>query len=206
MFLVLLLLIPLLNLPLDWASLGLTRALLRRGCEAGARSPLLLGLVDFIAGLVLLLLLAALLVVGLQLADWVYLKASGRILLDVPGRLRAIGADPGAPVHYWIYLTLFSTVIPSVVNTVVGMSSLVTWSWRGRREWLLATIPTINNPDKLPRTKFDILTLLGVQASIGTFTALAALYGVFELGRFLLPDALPGFLRLMLWLAESLPP
>ena len=39
-------LLTLLNAPFDWASLGLTRALLRRGLELGGWWPYLLALVD----------------------------------------------------------------------------------------------------------------------------------------------------------------
>ena len=62
-------LIPIVNVPFDWASLGLTRALLRRGVEEGAPSPLWLGLGDFVLGLILLALLAVALIAALQTAD-----------------------------------------------------------------------------------------------------------------------------------------
>ena len=45
-FLLFLGLLTLLNAPFDWASLGLTRALLRRGLELGGWWPYLLALAD----------------------------------------------------------------------------------------------------------------------------------------------------------------
>ena len=48
--LVFLILIALINAPFDWASLGLTRALLRSGLELGGWWPYVLGLADALAG------------------------------------------------------------------------------------------------------------------------------------------------------------
>ena len=51
-------LLTLLNAPFDWASLGLTRALLRRGLELGGWWPCLLALVDALAAAFIVALLA----------------------------------------------------------------------------------------------------------------------------------------------------
>ena len=72
-------LLPLINLPFDWASIGLTRALLRRGCEDRGprllRSPTLLGLIDFLLGLILLVTLALTLILAFSTADAILLHA-----------------------------------------------------------------------------------------------------------------------------------
>jgi len=58
-FLLFLLLLTLLNAPFDWASLGLTRALLRRGLELGGWWPYVLALVDAaLAGIIIAALLS----------------------------------------------------------------------------------------------------------------------------------------------------
>ncbi|MFZ0506776.1 MAG: hypothetical protein WBE85_11570 [Methylocella sp.] len=51
-------LLTLLNAPFDWASLGLTRALLRRGPELGGWYPYFLALVDAALATLIIALLA----------------------------------------------------------------------------------------------------------------------------------------------------
>jgi hypothetical protein len=62
-------LFTLLNTPFDWVSLGLTRALLRRGLELGGWAPYFLAIVDAVlaAGVIVVLTLA--MVIGVQLFD-----------------------------------------------------------------------------------------------------------------------------------------
>jgi hypothetical protein len=59
-------LLTLLNAPFDWASLGLTRALLRRGLELGGRWPYALALVDAGLAAVVIAALALAMTVGIQ--------------------------------------------------------------------------------------------------------------------------------------------
>ena len=76
-------LIPIVNVPFYWVSLGLTRALLRRGAEDGAPSPLWLGLLDFVFGLILLALLALALIASLQWADAIIVHFGGERVANV---------------------------------------------------------------------------------------------------------------------------
>ena len=62
-------LLTLLNAPFDWAALGLTRALLRRGLELGGWWPYLLALVDACLAGVIIALLALTMVIGVQAFD-----------------------------------------------------------------------------------------------------------------------------------------
>jgi hypothetical protein len=62
-------LLTLLNAPFDWASLGLTRALLRRGLELGGWWPYLLALVDAALATVIIACLALVMVIGVQAFD-----------------------------------------------------------------------------------------------------------------------------------------
>lgn len=168
--------VPLLNVPLDWASIGATRALLRRGCERGAPSPLLLGLLDFAIGLVLLIILAALMVVALHAADWFTMRAGGAVLINVPQRLYRLIVTPADPGNWWIDLTVFSTLIPSAMNLAVGMFSLVTVSFPKHRSRLIAKIRCLRGPG-FDRTRREILLALGVQAFLGAFAAGLAIWG-----------------------------
>src|SRR5262249_58832436 len=62
-------LLTLINAPFDWASLGLTRALLRRGLELGGWWPYVLALADALAAAVIIALLAITMVIGVQAFD-----------------------------------------------------------------------------------------------------------------------------------------
>lgn len=168
---------PLLNVPLDWASIGVTRALLRRGCERGAPSPLLLGLLDFAIGLGLLIVPAAFMVVGLHAADAVIVRAGGKVLIDVPRRLHRLITTPGDPGNRWIYVTVFSTLIPSTMNLAIGTFSVVTLSFPKHRNRPIAKIRGLRGPG-LDRTRREILLALGAQAFLGAFAAGLAIWGV----------------------------
>jgi len=147
-FLLLIDLLPLVNLPFDWASIGMTRALLRRGCEDHGiwllRSPTLLGLLDFLAGLALLATLAPALVLTLTAADAILQHAGGRPLFDAIGLIERIAAQPSDAAHAWVYFTLLSTLLPSFFNLLVGVFSLLTFSVPPVRHWLIATIPMLD--------------------------------------------------------------
>jgi hypothetical protein len=115
--------LTLVNAPFDWLSVGLTRALLRRGVEAGGFAPLWLAMVDLLAATVLIIVLAAVMVFAVDLFEVV-----GRAkIIDVNATLMAL-ADPwqrGQTQYWWIYATLFSTLIPSVLNMTVAALSLM---------------------------------------------------------------------------------
>jgi hypothetical protein len=180
MLVVMLGLVPLVNVPLDWASIGATRALLRRGCERGAPSPLLLGLLDFGIGLILLAVLSVFMVVALQAVDSLIIRAGGKVLINVPQRLYRIIATPRDPGNWWIYLTVFSTLIPSAMNLAIGTFSLVTVSFPKSRQRLIAKIRGLRGPG-LDTTRREILLALGAQAFLGTFTAGLAIWAVVSL-------------------------
>lgn len=177
LLLVMLGIVPLLNVPLDWASIGFTRALLRRGCERGAPCPLLLGLLDFAIGLVLLVALAAFMVLALHAADAVIVRVGGTVLINVPQRLYVIITDPRDPGNWWIYLTVFSTLIPSAMNLAIGSFSLVTLSFPQHRARLIAKIRKLRGSG-MDRTRREILLALGAQAFLGAFAAGLAIWAV----------------------------
>lgn len=177
LLLVMLGLVPLLNVPLDWASIGFTRALLRRGCERDAPSPLWLGLLDFAIGLGLLVILAAVLILGLHAADSLIVRAGGTLLINVPRRLYQLIATPRDPGNWWIYLTLFSTPIPSALNLAIGSFSLTTLWFPRHRLHLIAKIRGLHGAG-LDKTRREILLGLGMQAFLGAFAAGLAIWGV----------------------------
>jgi len=115
----------LINAPFNWASLGLTRALLRRGLELGGWSPYLLAIVDAIlaAGIVVLLVFA--MVIAVQCFDHLAEHGGGGAgILPLDPLLTGIAKNPAAPEYWWIYALLLSTMIPSFINLMIGGASL----------------------------------------------------------------------------------
>jgi len=117
-------LLPLLNAPFDWASLGLTRALMRRGLELGGWWPYALALLDAGVAAMIIAALALTMVVGVQAFDGLAVHGGGKPVLPLAPLFNGITANPAAPEYWWMYALLFSTMIPSVVNLVIGGTSL----------------------------------------------------------------------------------
>ena len=117
----------LINAPFDWLTLGLTRALLRRGLELGGWWPLLLAIADLIMAAVVIVLLGAAMVIAVDAFNAVTVSAGGENVFDLAGTLNGL-ADPkrrSEPEYWWLYATLFSTLIPSIINVAVGALSVI---------------------------------------------------------------------------------
>jgi hypothetical protein len=115
----------LLNAPFDWASLGLTRALLRRGLELGGWWPYALALVDAGLAAVIIAVLALTMVVGVQAYDALAVHGGGSPVLPLEPLFNGIAAHPSAPEYWWLYALVLSSMIPSLVNLVIGGTSLI---------------------------------------------------------------------------------
>ncbi len=161
-------LLPLINLPFDWLSIGATRALLRRGCEAHdpglhgpqpLRSPFLLGVIDAIIGLILLFVLGCALLLGLTAADAIMVHAGGTAVFHPIDLINQIKADPTAWKHAWIYVTLLSTLLPSVCNLTIGVASWLTFWIPCLRPWLIETIPELHKPGTAMRRNKAVFLL-----------------------------------------------
>ena len=160
-------------------STGLLSASPVRCCDAavrGAPSPLWLGLLDFAIGLVLLVLLAAALVAALHAVDWISRYTEGRELIDLPRRLLSLAQRPRDAENWWVYFALFSTLIPSALNLLIGMVSLVTVAFPLRR-WLLATIPRLQK-EGWDGTRKKVLAMLAAQSFVGVSGPLLAGWAV----------------------------
>jgi hypothetical protein len=164
-------LLPLLNAPFDWVSLGLTRALLRRGLELGGWWPYALSLVD--AGLTAVIIVALTLttVVGVQAFDELASYAQGNGALSLGNLFGGIEAHPEAPEYWWAYALLLSTTIPSLVNLVIGGTSLVR-GLPGMPSLLLRYIPERGSVLKWDR--HWIATVLTAQIAAGAALGIAA--------------------------------
>ncbi len=119
-------LLTIVNAPFDWASLGLTRALLHKGLELGGWWPLLLALLDAALAAVIIAALAVAMVVSVQAFDDLAALTAGprAITLPLDKLFAGIKANPGAPEYWWAYALLLSTMIPSLANLMIGGASL----------------------------------------------------------------------------------
>jgi hypothetical protein len=113
-------LVTLLNAPFDWASLGVTRALLRRGLELGGWWPYLLALVDAVLAGVIIACLALFMVLGAQTFDKLAALSGGTPLMPLDTFFNGVVNNPTAPEFWWAYALLLSTMIPSLINLAIG--------------------------------------------------------------------------------------
>lgn len=118
-------LLTLVNAPFNWASIGLTRALLRRGLELGGWWPYVLALVNALLAAVLVTLLTLTMVVAVQAFDEVVTHAGGDPVLPLGPLFDGIAHTPGAPVNWWIYALLLATMSPSLINLMTGGASMI---------------------------------------------------------------------------------
>jgi hypothetical protein len=133
-------LLTLLNAPFDWLSLGVTRALMRRGLEREKWWPYLYAVFDGLSASVIVALLAMAMVAGVQLFDDLALYGGGKpVFLPMPEFLDAIKAKPGKPEYWWVYATLFSTMLPSLINLFIAGVSLAR-GVPGVSTWLLVKV------------------------------------------------------------------
>jgi hypothetical protein len=136
-------LLTLLNAPFNWASLGLTRALLRRGLELKGWWPYLLGLVDAALAGVIVSLLAITMVVGVQAFNHlaVYGGGAGAVVLPLDQVIDGIARSPAEPEYWWLYALLLATMISSLINLAIGGVALtrgIPWLARLVAQWVPA--------------------------------------------------------------------
>jgi hypothetical protein len=164
-------LLTLLNAPFDWASLGLTRALLRRGLELGGLWPYGLALVDAAFAAVIIAALALAMVLGVQLFDALAVRGGGASVLPLEPLLTGIAAHPTAPEYWWLYALLLSTMIPSLVNLVIGGTAFV----RGLPVLPALLLRSIPEGEAIPiGNRFGVALVLTGQLAIGFLMGMAA--------------------------------
>ena len=170
-------LLPLVNAPFDWAAIGLTRALLRRGLAPGGPGPYFYALVDACIGALLVIVLAFATVLAVQTFDDIAVLRAGpgaRILPLAP-LFDGLAERPGDPEFWWVWLMLFSSQIPSFVNLVIAAAAFL----RGSpflTSWIVRRMPA----DK-PVRENDRLLLAGALAGQivgGPLITGALLYGL----------------------------
>lgn len=166
-------LLTLINAPFDWAALGLTRALLRRGLELGHWWPYALAVADALAAAAVIALLTIVCVLGVQAFDTLAAFRGGAeaVTLPLDPLFQGITAQPAAPEYWWVYAMLVSTMIPSLVNLAIGGTSLlrgIPWV----TAWLLRVLPPHEPPAWYNRS--GIALLLTLQIFLGGLLGIAA--------------------------------
>ena len=69
--------------------------------------------------------LALTMVIGVQTFDALAVHGGGKPVLPLDALFTGIAAHPSAPEYWWLYALVLSTMIPSLVNLVIGGTSLV---------------------------------------------------------------------------------
>jgi hypothetical protein len=80
-------------------------------------------------------------VIGVQLFDNMAVRGGGKPVLPLQAFFDGISAHPTAPEYWWVYALLFSTMIPSLVNLVIGGTALFRAA-PGLPSLLLRNMPT----------------------------------------------------------------
>jgi hypothetical protein len=162
-------LLTLLNAPFDWASLGLTRALLRRGLELKSWWPFFLAVADALAAIVIVALLALTMVIGVQTFDALAVHG-GKVVLPLMPLLDGIADHPEEPEYWWVYALLLSTMIPSLINLVIGGTALMR-AVPGLSPALLHFLPATGGVPAYDRAW--IAAVLTLQAALGAILGVA---------------------------------
>lgn len=133
-FLMFWLLLPLVNAPMDWLSLGVTRGLLQ-SMRAGQHSGLIVlvwTVADLLFALVFLFLITAALVGMTALGN----ATTSKILVDISHILKQVRNDPANINQWWIYFMLLSTLVPTLVHFALAGGVATLWLPRKARLWL----------------------------------------------------------------------
>ena len=183
--------LPLVNAGFDWLSVGATRYFLR--FTAHRRNPVLNSLCDFASALLILLMLAVVMTAAVQAVNLIVVSRGSAPWVDVADHFRAIRLDPGNPALWWIYFTLFSTLVPTLIHSIIGGVSLITSempAWLRQRYRDRMEEPEFT---KDPPRVFETAVFLTVRSVLG-FVLGTAFFGVL----------LWGLLAAVPWLASWL--
>jgi hypothetical protein len=180
-------LLTLVNAPFDWFAIGLTRALLRRGLAPGGRGPFFYAAVDLVVAPPVIGLLAFVTVFAVQAFDDVaVLRAGpGARILSLDDLFKGLETRPADPEFWWIWMMLFSTLIPSALNLCVAAASLV----RGLpflNDWIVRRMTATGT--RRDSDRLLLASALSAQIAGGFLAMSLALY---FLGAWLLPIWLP---------------
>ncbi len=117
--------LPLVNVVFDWASIGLTRWLLRRTVQG--HSAWINAAIDIVSALLMLVLLAVTTVAAIQTLNLLAQSCGAAAsLIDVAGLLSMLRDKPGDPSVWWTHAVLFSTLLPSLTHGCLAAGTFIT--------------------------------------------------------------------------------
>jgi hypothetical protein len=119
-----LIVIPLVNSVFDWLALETARLAVRRSAATGHIYRFLS--YDLAAGGLLLLLSVGAVAAALGGLNAVASLRSNPALIDIASLAREVRVDPFSASIGWVYLVLFSTLLPSLLHLVATSTSLLT--------------------------------------------------------------------------------
>ncbi len=119
-------LLSIVNALYDWLSIGLTRYLIRLGIRLGGIWPLIVAIVDIGVGLFLLIGLS----VSIIYTAAAFTHSAQSVGLTTPLKIDTIiggytDVNQDVSGNLWVYLIIFTTLIPSFLNLLVGCLALV---------------------------------------------------------------------------------
>lgn len=203
---VFLILLPLVNALWDWLSLGFTRwalaLVLHKGQTAGVLRlgfMVLWSLVDAAAALVFLSGLALTMTFFIELANLRAMAAGGPPLLDLAHLFARLRDTPGEISLFWVYLTLFSTFVPTFLHLLIMSTALFTIAMPKRlRNWVMAAI------DKGFKKDVRNHMLVAAYFTARLLVSFAVLSGALAAVAIGLWHVLPGLGKLILYLCSEL--
>ena len=180
-------LLTLVNAPFEWFAIGLTRALLRRGLAPGGRGPFFYAVVDALTAVPVIAILSFVTVFTVQTFEDIAALRGGPDARIMPLDTLFAGLDlhPGDPEYWWLWLMLFSTLIPSALNLCAAAASLI----RGLpflNTWIVKRMQTAGSMRDSDRLM--LASALSAQIAGGFLATGVALYLI---GVWLLPRWLP---------------
>jgi hypothetical protein len=147
-------LLTLVNAPFDWIAVGFTRALLRRGLAPGGRGPYFYALIDAIVAVPLIMLLSVVTILAAQTFDDIAVLRAGpqALIMPLDALFKGLETRPGDYEFWWVWFMLFSTLIPSLINLVIGAAAFLR-GLRSANTWILNRMPhgkAVREGDRLP--------------------------------------------------------
>lgn len=181
---------PLLNALFDVISYAVTLSLLRRGLRAGW--PFVWGLLDLLLACALFLALGATLVVVIHGLN----SLAGVPLLDLGALFAGVKETPGQ--YVWLYLMLFSTILPTALHFVVSLTG-VQGLWP--RVWRRPVAGWVDHAGETPVQAVRAGVALGVIWTLPLIGSGVILWGLWAFGGGLVMAALSRYFDILLWIA-----
>jgi len=144
--------LPFINAPFDWISFSITLLLVKNMIKMRGASIVRNTVVDYIAGILLLFLLAATMTAIFAVYFNVATSAGHSSILNLYGIIEQVRSDPAHPKLFWIYLMVSTTLIPTLAHVFAASVSFWTRISTGIWVWVTPKIKAGISDDFLLRS------------------------------------------------------